>query len=438
MLGIIGFITIITIVGLLLTEKTSPITALIIVPIIGALVAGTSIHDIGLYFNSGAQKVFPIVIMFIFAIIYFGIMNDVGLFTPMINKMVALSHGSIQSVVIGTVFIAAIAHLDGSGASTFLITIPALLPLYRRLRMSPYLLLLLVGASASIMNMLPWAGPIGRAAALLSMNPTDLWRPLVPLQFIALIMLVPMAMLLGVREKRRIANLPPLQHSLNEMAHNNDGSKSPATLSTSNTQPKKLAMNVLLTLSVIGLLLWGIIPSGFTFMIGVSLALSLNYSKVSDQMDRIKAHAPSAVLMGCIILSAGAFLGILTGTKMLNALAQDIVTVLPNAILPYLHIIIGLLGAPFELILNTDAYYFALVPIVEHITSNVGVNSQSAIYAMIIGNILGTFISPFSPALWLGLGLAELKMGRHIRYSFFWIWGLSILLLIVAIMLGIV
>ncbi|WP_298769972.1 citrate:proton symporter [uncultured Shewanella sp.] len=438
MLGIIGFITILTIVGLLLTEKTSPITALIIIPIIGALVAGTSIHDIGLYFNEGAQKVFPIVIMFIFAIIYFGIMNDVGLFTPMINKMVTLSHGSIQSVVIGTVFIAAIAHLDGSGASTFLITIPALLPLYRRLRMSPYLLLLLVGASASIMNMLPWAGPIGRAAALLSMNPTDLWRPLVPLQFIALIMLVPMAMVLGVREKRRIANLPPISPIEGENTHTCDTFIAPMTSMSSNTPLQKLGINLLLTIGVIALLVWGIIPSGFTFMIGVSLALSLNYPKVSEQMDRIKAHAPSAVLMGCIILSAGAFLGILTGTKMLDALALDIVAILPNTILPYLHIIIGILGAPFELILNTDAYYFALVPVVEQITSSVGISSQSAIYAMIIGNILGTFISPFSPALWLGLGLAELKMGKHIRYSFFWIWGLSVLLLIIAILMGIV
>ncbi|WP_299006667.1 citrate:proton symporter [uncultured Shewanella sp.] len=438
MLGFIGFITIITIVGLLLTEKTSPITALIIVPIIGALVAGTSIHDIGLYFNAGTQKVFPIVIMFIFAIIYFGIMNDVGLFTPMINKMVTLSHGSIQSVVIGTVFIAAIAHLDGSGASTFLITIPALLPLYKRLRMSPYLLLLLVGTSASIMNMLPWAGPIGRAAALLSMNPTELWRPLVPLQFIALLLLVPMAMVLGVREKRRIANLPPLSPIEEENTHPSNTFISPMSSTSSNRSSRKLAMNVLLTIGVITLLVWGIIPSGFTFMIGVSLALSLNYPKVSDQMDRIKAHAPSAVLMGCIILSAGAFLGILTGTKMLNALALDIVAILPNTILPYLHIIIGILGAPFELILNTDAYYFALVPVVEQITSSVGVSAQSAIYVMIIGNILGTFISPFSPALWLGLGLAELKMGKHIRYSFFWIWGLSIVLLIIALFMGII
>ncbi|MCL1123440.1 CitMHS family transporter [Shewanella surugensis] len=435
MLGIIGFITIITIVGLLLTEKTSPITALIIIPIVGALVAGSSVHDIGLYFNEGAQKVFPIVIMFIFAIIYFGIMNDVGLFTPMINKMIALSHGSIQSVVIGTVFIAAIAHLDGSGASTFLITIPALLPLYRRLRMSPYLLLLLVGASASIMNMLPWAGPIGRASALLSMNPTDLWRPLVPLQIIALFMLVPMAILLGIREKRRIANLPALTQPLSQTVFN-DHIDIQTTLACA--KPQKLAINLLLTLSVIGVLVWGIIPSGFVFMIGVSLALSINYPKVADQMDRIKAHAPSAVLMGCIILAAGAFLGILTGTKMLQALAVDIVAILPTAMLPYLHIIIGILGAPFELILNTDAYYFALVPIVEQITSSVGISPQSSIYAMIIGNILGTFISPFSPALWLGLGLADLKMGKHIRYSFFWIWGLSVLLLIIAILLGIV
>lgn len=78
--------------------------------------------------------------------------------------MIKITSGNVIAIAIGTVLVAAVAHLDGSGASTFLITIPALLPLYKHLDMSPYLLLLLVSASASIMNMVPWAGPLGRAA----------------------------------------------------------------------------------------------------------------------------------------------------------------------------------------------------------------------------------------------------------------------------------
>ena len=44
-------------------------------------------------------------------------------------------------------------------------------------------------------------------------------------------------------------------------------------------------------------------------MIGVSIALPINYPKIQDQMARIQAHAPGAILMATIILAAGSFLG---------------------------------------------------------------------------------------------------------------------------------
>src|SRR5690625_1226202 len=176
MLSIVGFITIVIIVAILLRGKTIPIIPLIIIPIIAALVTGFGLADIGGFFTEGAEKVMNVVIMFIFAILYFGLMQQVGLFDPLISRMVQITQGNVVTISVGTVIIAAIAHLDGSGASTFLITIPALLPLYQRMKMNPYLLLLLIGGSASIMNMIPWAGPLGRAASVLDMDVTELWK----------------------------------------------------------------------------------------------------------------------------------------------------------------------------------------------------------------------------------------------------------------------
>ncbi|PKT88597.1 citrate transporter, partial [Neisseria meningitidis] len=131
------------------------------------------------------------------------------------------------------------------------------------------------------------------------------------------------------------------------------------------------------------------------------------------------------VMMASIILAAGTFLGILKGAGMLDAISKDIVHILPDALLPYLHIAIGVLGIPLELVLSTDAYYFGLFPIVGQISSQAGVAPEAAGYAMLIGSIVGAFVTPLSPALWMGLGLAKLSMGKHIRYSFFWSWGLS-------------
>ncbi len=443
MLSIIGLITIVIIIALLISGKVSPIVGLVLVPVAGAFAAGFGFDEIGQFFTEGTTKVASVAIMFIFAILFFGIMQDVGLFDPLINKMIAISRGNVIAVAVATVVIAAIAHLDGSGASTFLITIPALLPLYKRLKMNPYLLLMLVGTAASIMNMVPWAGPLGRTASVLDVDVTELWRPLIPIQIIGLVLLLIIAVALGYREKRLIAKKAALGEAASEEEVSEDviaGAQLAAAVAEENSvkRPKLLWINALLAIAVIGVLVWGIIPAGFAFMIGVSIALPLNFPKVQDQMERIKVHAPGGIMMATIILAAGSFLGILNGTEMLTSIATDLVTVLPAFVAPYLHVIIGMFGVPFDLLLSTDAYYFALLPIIDQVALTFGIPSLSTAYAMIIGNIIGTFVSPLSPALWLALGLAGLEMGKHIRYSFMMMWGLSILLLIIAVLLGVI
>lgn len=443
MLSIIGLITIVIIIALLISGKVSPIVGLVLVPVAGAFAAGFGFDEIGQFFTEGTTKVASVAIMFIFAILFFGIMQDVGLFDPLINKMIAISRGNVIAVAVATVVIAAIAHLDGSGASTFLITIPALLPLYKRLKMNPYLLLMLVGTAASIMNMVPWAGPLGRTASVLDVDVTELWRPLIPIQIIGLVLLLIIAVALGYREKRLIAKKAALGEAASEEEVSEDviaGAQLAAAVAEENSvkRPKLLWINALLAIAVIGVLVWGIIPAGFAFMIGVSIALPLNFPKVQDQMERIKVHAPGGIMMATIILAAGSFLGILNGTEMLTSIATDLVTVLPAFVAPYLHIIIGVFGVPFDLLLSTDAYYFALLPIIDQVALSFGIPSLSTAYAMIIGNIIGTFVSPLSPALWLALGLAGLEMGKHIRYSFMMMWGLSILLLIISVLLGVI
>lgn len=438
-LSIIGFATILIIVLLLISGKVTPIIPMVLIPILGAFVAGFGMSEIGVFFDEGIVSVINVVIMFIFAILFFGIMQDVGLFDPLINKLIAVSRGNVIAVSVGSVIIAAVAQLDGSGASTFLITIPALLPLYKRLKMNPYLLLLLIGGSASIMNMLPWAGPLGRTASVLEMDVTELWRPLIPIQVIGMVLMVGLAVLLGYMEKRRITKRygsTEAAAALEEAHGEEDVAQTPKENPLA--RPNILWINIILAIGVIGILVWGIIPAGFAFMIGVGIALPINYPNVKDQMERIRAHAPNALMMATIILAAGSFLGILTGTGMLDSIAKDIVKVLPAMVAPYLHLIIGFFGVPFDLLLSTDAYYFALLPVVDQIATGIGIGSLSTAYAMIIGNIVGTFVSPFSPALWLALGLAGLEMGRHIRYSLVWMWGLSIVLLIIALFIGVI
>ncbi len=454
MLTIIGLSIIFVIVILLLTEKVSPVICLILVPLIGAIIAGFDLETISKYFTSGIASVMQVAIMFVFAILFFGIMNDVGLFDPLIKGMIRLTRGNVIAVTVGTVLISIVAQLDGAGASTFLLVVPPLLPLYKKLRMNPYVLFLLLAASAGLINMLPWGGPIGRVAAVLEMDARDLWIGLIPVQIVGVVLILGLAVIMGILETRRIRKTDAQLITTGTVNFKEDldtslgvqGDEAAVAYDFSEEQldenrqsllrPKLFWVNAVLFIAILVVLVMGLLPAGYIFMIGLSVALLINYPQPAAQIERISAHSGGAIMMASIILAAGSFLGILRESGMLIAIANQLVNILPSSLLPHLHIIIGMIGVPLELVLNTDAYYLALFPVVEQITTQAGVASTSAAYAMVIGSIVGTFVSPFSPALWMGLGLAKLSMGKHIKFSFFWIWGLSVLLLLISIVMG--
>ncbi|MFC0336487.1 citrate-Mg2+:H+ or citrate-Ca2+:H+ symporter, CitMHS family [Kushneria avicenniae] len=453
MLTLIGLAIIITIVTLLLFEKVIPIIALSAIPFIGALLAGFGINEISEFFQQGVNKVAGVAFMFMFAILFFSIMKERGLFDPLITGMVKLTRGNVVAVAVMTALVSACVHLDGAGAATFLIVMPALIPLYRRLGMSPYLMLTLMATSMGLLNMVPWGGPIGRAAAVTDISPDELWHGLIPVQLVGVVLAVIGAALLGWREKRRIERLGGMEAAI---AHNyppgssmdvaSSGTATDAVADDAESEgeasgvaqgmPRFYWINAALTLVTVVSLALGLMAPAYIFMIALSVALLLNYPSLSEQSRVITQYAPQAFNMGAIIAAAGAFLGILNGTGMLEAIALDVTRILPGQAVGLLHILVGIMGVPLELLTSTDAYYFALLPVIQQITASAGVDPIAVAHAMSIGSIVGTFISPFSPALWLALGLAGLEMGRYIRYAFLYLWGFSLIMMMFGALFG--
>src|SRR5699024_4550524 len=334
-LTIVGLIIIILIVGLLIAKRISPVVGMILIPSIGALILGYSIGDLVDFFNSGLDQVINVVIMFIFAIIFFGIMSDSGLFKPLVKRLILLTRGNVIIVCIVTAIIGTFAQLDGAGATTFLLSIPALLPLYKALNMNRYLLLLLLALSAAIMNMVPWGGPMARTASVLNIkNVNELWYGVIPIQIIGFFLILIFAVYLGFREKTRISRdirsgkLPDTQdvdiHKLVETYEHDQDIKFPIR-GVAVTKPWINWVNVALTIAVIVAMLANIAPPEFAFMIGVAIALIINFPNVDEQMSRLKAHAPNALMMAAVIIAAGMFLGVLNETGMLESIALSFI-----------------------------------------------------------------------------------------------------------------
>lgn len=439
MVELVGFLTVGMVVLLLILGKTNPIVALVGVPIIGALLLGYNLNEINGFFSSGLGKVISVAVMFIFAILFFGVMNHIGLFDPVINGVIKITQGHVVLIAIGTVIVGSLAHLDGSGATTFLVSIPAFLPIYRKMKMSPNLLVMLVAGSIGIVNLLPWGGPLARSASVLSMDVAALWRPLIPLQLIGLLFLVVFAAIMGLREQKRIL-AGKNDHLTDENLIDKVTQKIENFAGAPRGKTNRIiyAINWVLFVGILVILLGDFLQPSLAFLVGLVIALPLNYKTTKEQADIIKESAPNAILMASIIISAGMFLGILNGTGMLKEMTVSIVSFMPNVILPYLYLIVGFFGLPLDLVTSTDAYYFALLPIILEISAPFGVDPSAVVYSLAIGNNFGAMISPLAPSTWLGVGLAGVSIGSHIRYSFIPMWIFSLVLLALAFVLGLI
>lgn len=445
-LTLMGLAIIIITVTILIQGRTTPLVPMTIVPVVGALIAGFGFGDIGDFFEEGLGSVMNVVAMFIFAIIFFGILQDVGLFNPVIRALITATRGNVVAVTVGTAAIGIVAHLDGSGSTTFLLTIPALLPLYTALHISRYVLVTIVALAASVMNMVPWGGPLGRAGSVVNQETHQIWMHLLPIQGVCVVLVLAIAAALGVWQKRRIAKLRAAGQLEGEGAVDVDAIASDFIRKQKQEQEDKgfrnrtgrvvTVLNVAVILLVLVALLSGLLPPAPAFLLAATVTLLINFDSQSEQTDALRRHAPNALSMAGIILAAAMFLGVLNGAGMLEAIAQQLIAILPESVGPYLHVIIGLLGVPLDLMTSTDAYYFSILPIVQETVANFGISGMGAASALIIGNVIGTFVSPFSPALWLALGLARADMGKYLKIAFPLAWAFSVAIVLVAFAFG--
>ncbi|KAB1504423.1 citrate transporter [Corynebacterium sp. 320] len=446
-LTVMGLVIILSTVTLLIRGKVNPIVPMTLVPIAGALICGFGPEDIADFFSSGLGSVINVVVMFIFAIIFFGILQDVGLFVPVIRALITATRGKVLLVTLGTAAIGIVAHLDGSGSTTFLLTIPALLPLYQALGMSRYVLLTIVALAASVMNMVPWGGPLGRAGAVVAQEPNQIWLHILPMQALAVVLVFLVAAWLGWTEQRRLAGLRasgqfhgPATVDVRTVAADFAASheKDVQDKGYSYRSARWVTItNVLLVLVTLVVLLADILPPAPAFLIATTIAMIVNFPTADEQSNALRRHAPNALAMAGVILAAAMFLGVLNESGMLEEIALALVRVLPESVGPYLHVIVGLLGVPLDMLTSTDAYYFSVLPIVQETVGTFGVSGMGAAAALIIGNVIGTFVSPFSPALWLALGLAQGQMGKYLKVAFPLAWAFSAVLVLISFGVGI-
>ncbi len=437
-LALLGFATVIAVIVLLLRNVTVPALAFVgVSTITAAILVATgafTLDEMAGFIKEGVKGVHGTAILFIFSVLFFGVMTDAGMFDKIIGALMKKVGNNVIGVTLMTCLIAIIGHLDGGGASTFLITIPAMLPVYKRLHMRRETLLLICVTSMGVMTLLPWGGPTMRAASVLGVESNDLWSQIVPMQVVGLILAVGTAIFWGFQEKKRIAKLGDAAVEDASKYDDSDSEEKNNELA----RPKNFLFNVILTLAVIIVLVMDIFPSYYVFMVGCALGILVNYRGKKLQNSIIKSHAASGLTMASTIMCAGVFLGVLSKSGIMEKMAIMMASVIPAPMGKFLPVIIGILSVPLALLFDTDSYFYGLLPVLISVGNQFGVNPAHIAIAMVVCRNCATFISPVAPATYLGIGLAGVEIKDHIKYCFGWQWGVSLICLVAGLILGVI
>ena len=427
MLAIIGLVAIAALLLMVMTQRVSSLAALVIVAIGVALACGYGLGT-GKLILVGIEKIAPVAGMFIFAILFFGVMSDAGLLDPIIRRIIAIVGNKPARITVGTAALALLIHLDGSGAVCFLITIPAMLPLYDALRMDRRVLACCASLAAGV-NFLPWTGPTIRASAALGLPVGDIFNPMIPVQAVGLTFVFAAAWWLGKREERRLG----LHLAGAEIASTPQLPLGDPLI----RRPHLFWINLVLALTVMAVMVSGLVEPIVVFMTGLVLALLINYPNADDQRMRIEAHARSALLMAGVLFAAGAFTGVMNGTGVIKALATEAVALVPTGAGSHIPFALGLLSMPLSLMFDPDSFYFGVLPVVAEVAKPFGVPPVQVAQAALLGQMTTGFpVSPLTPATFLVAGLSGIDLGAHQRFTIPWLFAASVLMTFAAVLFG--
>ncbi|OMI34255.1 CitMHS family transporter [Streptomyces sparsogenes] len=432
MLAALGFCTIGGFLLLTMTKRVSVLVALVLTPVVTAVIGGYG-DDLGPMALDGLSKVAPTGIMIAFAVLYFSLMVDAGLFEPLIRGILRVARRDPLRITVGTAVLTICVALDGDGASTFLITISALLPVYRRLGMSRLVLAGVVGLGAGVMNMVPWGGPTARAAAALKLDTSEVITPLLPALAAGIAWVLLAACLIGRRERRRLGELGTPRPD--EVAVG-DGPGTPR-VAPARAGTALTVFNLTLTLVLLVCLVLEAMPLPVLFVLAFVVALLVNHPGWEEQQALLEKHGNSVVLVTTMIFAAGVFTGILTGTGMIEKMAHAMVEVIPDGLGGHLPVLVAVTSMPLSLVFTPDAYYFGILPVLAGTADSFGTDPAEIARAAVLGQMTTGFpLSPLTAATFILLGMSGVQLGEHQRFIFRWAFGTTLVMTAAALLTG--
>ena len=234
-----------------------------------------------------------------------------------------------------------------------------------------------------VMNLVPWGGPTMRAASVAGVEAGDLYGFMIP----GVVCLAIAAFCISMIEKKNGAEAGAHAQAADD-----------ANAEKKETKKGVYYFNLVLTLVMLVLLFRDLPgPLYSIFMVAFAIGLIVNFPNAKQQNKKIKEYGTNAMVMTMTLFSV-----------------------------------------PLLMILGTDAFYYALLPIIIGVVEPFGVAPETVAAAFLLTATFGTPVSPSVAATYVGLGLADVSIGDHIKYSLRLVWPASIAVLIMATVIGVI
>ena len=236
---IVTLIMLVVIIVLLFKNVANTGVVMTGVPIIAALLMGCSLNEINGFISDGLSSVRNTLFLMVFAILFFGILQEAGVFDAIIKFIMRFLGNSVLGTCLITALIGMASGLSGSGATTALCTIPTVRPLFEKQKIRREAILLIETLASGVLCLMPWAPGINEASAYVDLDVYEVFTRIRPLVVCSVIGVLIVAVLTSIVEKKHGAGM-----TNEEFAQLKQDISKPIDFKFGKTQRKRISFSV--------------------------------------------------------------------------------------------------------------------------------------------------------------------------------------------------
>lgn len=429
-LTVVAIIMVAAVIAFAFAKKVPMQFILCVVPVICGLLAGFNIGEVGdMAMGQITKSMQSAGIMCLFAMVYFTMLSETGMFNIVIRQILRLTKGrvSIYMIMIITSVISGIGFLTAQVVTAYSIVFPAMLPLYKKIKFNKASAMVIAQTSIAAMGFIPWGIAVVNSSVFANVDAMELSRRLMPVSACFIPFIILQWVYFGYKQKKQ--GLPMTVEWTDDMGEDSD--------EKGFSRPKLFWFNFLLFLMVIAALVTAVVPSYLVFVIAAFLTLLVNYPEPKVYQKLLNQAGGRFFNTLMMLIGISVFLGVFNESGMVKALATFVVSVFPQMLTRYIHII---LAAIMVLVIRfmPNKIYNSMYPALISVGAKFGLTGVDVIAPFVCNMSLGTGASPFTATTHVGTALLDIEMDDYCRQAVPVLEITNVLIIALALLVGVV